>query len=112
MLNDLDNSNMWHAFLEHQRVWKDGHQYRIDDQLIEEMAELTKALLKKRRGLGGDQEIKDEIVDVCICLEFLGRSLPFRAAELAREADDKAGELLDRLQHRVIVTNCDGSPVT
>ena len=40
---------------------------------IEEMAELTKELIKKRFGKGSDEEIVDEIADVTICIDRLAR---------------------------------------
>lgn len=56
----------------HRNYYKDTREYsRAVDQLIEEMSELTKVLLKERRGRSVQDHIKEEIADVEICLELL-----------------------------------------
>jgi NTP pyrophosphatase (non-canonical NTP hydrolase) len=55
----------------HKQFWGHRHHARVVDQLIEEMAELTKELMKQRRGFSG--RILDELSDVLICLLFVGQ---------------------------------------
>ena len=56
----------------HRNYYKETREYpRAVDQLIEEMSELTKVLLKERRGRDVQDHIKEEIADVEICLELL-----------------------------------------
>lgn len=71
----------------HRRFHGEGHEARLSDQLIEEMAELTKELLKKRRGKGSDFRITEEMADVLVCLEYLGRALGIEAVDMARLVD-------------------------
>ena len=40
---------------------------------VEEMAELTNALMKRERGRASDDEVIDEVADVIICMEQLAR---------------------------------------
>lgn len=40
---------------------------------VEEMAELTNALMKRERGRASDDEVIEEVADVIICMEQLAR---------------------------------------
>lgn len=40
---------------------------------VEEMSELTNALMKRERGRASDDEVIDEVADVIICMEQLAR---------------------------------------
>lgn len=87
------------ALFTHREYWREKHQDRVVDQLIEEMSELTKALLKKRRGFDvPDDDVKGEIADVCICLEFLGQGLGFENEELRVRVGKIAGDLEFKLE--------------
>lgn len=66
MTIDLLNAIEYHCF-----YYKDRQYPRAVDQLIEEMSELTKILLKERRKRDVQEHIKEEIADVEICLELL-----------------------------------------
>jgi NTP pyrophosphatase (non-canonical NTP hydrolase) len=70
------------------------------DMLIEEMAELTQALLKWRRGRTTDMDnVNEEVVDVEICLAQLKTGL--NRQELAKWENIK----LTRLQERIKIIN-------
>lgn len=66
MTQILSNAIQYHNF-----YYKERKYSRAVDQLIEEMSELTKVLLKERRGRDVQEHIKEEIADVEICLELL-----------------------------------------
>jgi len=60
----------------HKRYFGDGHYDRVVDQLLEEMAELSVELLKRRRNdvrSTRPDNTRAEIFDVLLCLEFLSR---------------------------------------
>lgn len=57
----------------HKSYYLDRHYSRLVDQWIEESSELTKALLKERRGRQVEEAIYEEIYDVLLCLEYLIR---------------------------------------
>lgn len=59
------------AYALHQQHYDAQHYERIKDQFIEEMAELTTALLQGRRGRC--DRIDAELYQVLLCLEFLAR---------------------------------------
>jgi NTP pyrophosphatase (non-canonical NTP hydrolase) len=65
-----DEEKLAECYRAHKEFWGPRHHARVVDQLIEEMAELTKELMKQRRG-GELPRIKEEMVDVVIGLLFL-----------------------------------------
>jgi NTP pyrophosphatase (non-canonical NTP hydrolase) len=74
--SDADFDSGFEAF---QSYWEDQVYATSVDRLIEEMSELCKILLKERRGQmerGGklvSELIKDEMADVMLCMEYIGR---------------------------------------
>lgn len=68
-----DSADIGQAYFTHQDYWKLDHSDRVVDQLLQEMAELQKELLKDRLGRGDRAQIAKEMADVLLCLEFLGR---------------------------------------
>lgn len=90
-------------------MWQEKHFARLVDKLIEEMAELTKELMKHRQSAweitqnGGQYvdrvpAIEKEISDVLICLEFIGRhfgihteTMRLRVSNLAFDLDVRLG---------------------
>lgn len=84
----IETNGVQGAYLVHQRVYGEEHEHRVADQLIEEMGELTTALMQHRRGRNdvSTQEILEETIDVVLCLDFLLRDLGvanFEAKHLA-----------------------------
>ena len=75
------------------RTW--GADAQID-MAIEEMAELTTALLHWRRGRSGQLPVASEIADVEIMMAQLRVLIP--SALVDREKASKLGRLADRLE--------------
>jgi hypothetical protein len=63
---------------------------------VEEMAELTSALVRKERGRSGEGDIMYEIADVVICMEQL--ALHFGVAKVIELKEAKLQRLKERLQ--------------
>lgn len=98
LTQDLDN-----AIRYHRDYYKDDREYsRAVDQLIEEMSELTKVLLKERRGRNVGEHIKEEIADVEICLELLYtlRELNYEK-HIVPLVNDKAKRMIKKLEQGV-----------
>lgn len=74
------------------------------DMAIEEMSELTKELLKNRRGEENRSMIADEMADVYIMLEQLKFIFGVDETELKVNAESK----LQRLNKRLIEVNING----
>lgn len=70
--NDLREPSLRQAMhgslLYHRRFHEGKHRERIEDQLLEEMAELSAKLMQARRGRISREELDEEIADVEICL--------------------------------------------
>jgi hypothetical protein len=83
------------ALATHRRAWGDDHYARGVDQAIEEMAELTTALLHERRGRSAAtrETVLGEIADVCLCLELIGQHHKITRAELLSVVTEKAVKL-------------------
>jgi hypothetical protein len=60
------------AYALHMKHYDAAHYERVMDQLVEEMAELTTALMHERRGRR--DRIDGELYQVLICAEFLMRA--------------------------------------
>jgi NTP pyrophosphatase (non-canonical NTP hydrolase) len=106
------------AIREHRATWGDGHEERVIDQAIEEMAELTVALQKLKRAklgvaLHGDSEavamqrVREELADVILCLHFAGVmwdiprwAMMERVADLAKALTVKVRELRKRMSSK------------
>ena len=67
------NPKLDEAIIKHMNINKDDSYNRFVDQTIEEMAELTKILIKERRGRDVQKDILQEMADVVICIECLLR---------------------------------------
>lgn len=107
MIVETNVVNQAHAA--HRDVWKEKSHDRTVDQLIEEMAELTKALLKKRRNLGTSVEVRAELADVCLALEFLGKDLGIDRQDLLTHVSSIAGSLEIKLRlMEPRLSRCDG----
>ena len=85
------------ALERHRSFWAPHHLDRGVDQVIEEMAELTQALLHSRRGELNREEVVDEIADVCLCLELVAREFTMGRNELLERVASKAARLDVRL---------------
>ena len=74
------------------RLWEDMQL----DILIEEMAELTHALIKaRRRNVLWSHAVFEEIADVMICLEIVGTRLKALPADIDRATNRPTGYLID-----------------
>lgn len=89
----IDTNALEMALTTHKAYHRSKHRTRYTDQLIEESAELTQALMKERRGIGSRAATLDEIADLCICLEFLGRELKISRDELLTYCGKKLSKL-------------------
>lgn len=96
----------------HKRFWGDAHHDRLIDQAIEEMAELTKALLKWRRALSKEpnplltpdatlDEVEKELADVFLCFELLTDELGVNVIEMGRRISRRAGRLKGKLDREM-----------
>ena len=75
------------------RLW--GGDMQIDI-LIEEMAELTHALIKARRhNMSWSHEVLEEIADVTICLEQVNTRLKALPSDINRKTNRPTGYLID-----------------
>ncbi len=79
----------------HEAIQTYGKQSQVD-KAIEEMAELTKALLKERQGDGSADDISEEIADVYIMLCQLCSIF-----EAASAVDAFVESKIDRLKRRL-----------
>lgn len=68
------------------------------DMCIEEMSELTKALLKERRGKGNIKDIAEEIADVQIMLEQMKWIFEIEDDEINEIIDYKLNRTLERIR--------------
>lgn len=73
-----------------------GHDPQID-MAIEEMSELTKVLIKNRRGKENRSQIADEMADVYIMLEQLKFIFGIDETELKVNAEFKLRRLRERM---------------
>lgn len=75
------------------RLWGEDMQFDI---LIEEMAELTKAIIKARRHHATwSPAVLEEIADVTICLEQVNARLKALPTDIDRETNRPTGYLYD-----------------
>ncbi len=78
------------------RLWGGDMQLDI---LIEEMAELTQAIIKARRhSVTWNHAIFEEIADVLICLEQVETRLKALPADIDRETNRPTGYLFDIIE--------------
>lgn len=63
MVNALQRREIYQAAID---AWGEDMQLTV---AVEEMAELTKEICKRQRGIGSLDHIREEIADVRICLE-------------------------------------------
>lgn len=69
---------------------------------IEELSELQKELTKDLRGYEKREEIKEEIIDVYMCLQFLKEIYNFSDEELEKEYEKKLNRNLNRIKVKEI----------
>jgi hypothetical protein len=93
------------ALWTHKLLWGDQHLNRVVDQLVEEMAELTKELLKYRRhGTRSsviEARIRGEMADVFQCMEFLGREVAMSREDVTERVNLISIRLRDKLFREV-----------
>jgi len=88
----------------HREYHRAGHFDRVIDQCVEEMAELTKELMKNRRvrekhyddsadAILSREMIEGEIMDVLICIEFISRHLNIERLDMCDGLDAVARQL-------------------
>lgn len=94
------------AIAEHREVYKEHHDNRVIDQLLEEMSELQTKLLQKRRERGVfRKEIVEEIMDVELCLFFIKRMLNLYTKEEGIVLGSKIEKLRNQLGKHEKCTN-------
>jgi hypothetical protein len=109
------------AYALHEQHYDAEHYDRIKDQLLEEMAELSVALLHERRGRR--DRIDAELYQVLLCVEFLMRargSRPeFIEGGVAQEARNLMAKIregtsaqVDRFRYKGIGGTADAEEVT
>jgi phosphoribosyl-ATP pyrophosphohydrolase len=92
------------TILVHHEVWRDEHFQRIADQIIEEMAELTKDLCHAARGRRAEG-LMEEMADVEVCLEILKNAFGINSTDTYKKArfnaliTRKALRLKERLEN-------------
>lgn len=106
MRDEIDNDQLYHT------AWKHWGSDLQMDILIEEMAELTQAIIKTRRnGVVFSYSIVEELADVLVCIDQLKyqlRVMPFGQSSLdpVRTLWDQVLKLkeekLDRLEQRLM----------
>lgn len=76
----------------------------IDNKIIsiEELSELQKELTKDLRGFNRREEIKEEIIDVYICLQMLKDIFKYTDEELEEEYNKKMKRNIDRIKENKI----------
>ena len=118
----FDSDRVEEAFAAHLAYYGKDNRRRFEDQLMQEMAELQKAILKARlaretdTGFPESQQLIDlldneaarEVPDVLICLEHLGRELKMGKPELRDRLDTLSMYLMQRLDHLRAVKRAKG----
>ena len=84
------------AYDAHMRHYDAEHYDRIKDQFIEEMAELTTALLHERRGRR--DRIDGELYQVLLCAEFLMRARGSRPEHIEGAVAQEARNLMAKIR--------------
>jgi hypothetical protein len=84
------------AYQAHERHYDAQHYDRIKDQFIEEMAELTTALLHERRGRR--DRIDGELYQVLLCAEFLMRARGNRPEFIEGGVAQEARNLMSKIR--------------
>jgi len=92
------NQELKDAYDVHRRFWSMDHVNRVEDACIEECSELILAFMHRRRQRVKTRvNIKKEILDVYLCLEFLKKFL-FTEKEFDREICALATKLKHKLE--------------
>lgn len=71
------------------------------DVAIEEMSELTKEIVKYKRGQDNKKAIAEELADVYITLRYIKKICKIDEAEVMRIIEKKFGRLEKRLEENV-----------
>jgi NTP pyrophosphatase (non-canonical NTP hydrolase) len=89
------------SYEHHLQLYGEGHLLRVEDQLVEECAELITLLLRRRRSdrVVSDFDLQSELADVEICIAFFKKSLDKDAYEkvLKYKLDRLKIKLLERI---------------
>ena len=94
----LTNTTLNVALTKHQYKHEEKSYPRSVDQTIEEMAELTKVLIKERRGRDGKDDIEEEIADVIIMIECLIRERNITLSRLNKVINKKLTKWLKNIE--------------
>lgn len=93
----VDCPGLQQALYQHKEFYGDKHYDRAVDQLVEECSELLKELMKERRDeeetVARSEAIFDEIVDVLVCLEFIGKHHEFKRDDVFKHVAKKCAKL-------------------
>lgn len=98
----LDTPTIREAIRLHQKFYDEEHYNRVADQLIEEMAEVAQALLKRRRGVfpHSNNQLFDELADMQLCIEFLTRAEQMKPEYFKNRIDELAFSLIADLESK------------
>jgi NTP pyrophosphatase (non-canonical NTP hydrolase) len=91
------NAKLDLAIKQHKAHFAERSYDRFVDQAIEEMAELTKILIKERRGRKVEEDIKQEIADVIITIECIIREKNITLSESEKGITTKLDKWLKRI---------------
>ena len=94
----LTNTTLNVALTKHQYKHEEKSYLRSVDQTIEEMAELTKVLIKERRGRDVKDDIEEEIADVIIMIECLIRERNITLSRLNKVINKKLTKWLKNIE--------------
>ena len=94
----LTNTTLNVALTKHQYKHEEKSYLRSVDQTIEEMAELTKVLIKERRGRDVKDDIEEEIADVIIMIECLIRERNITLSRLNKVINKKLTTWLKNIE--------------
>lgn len=94
----LTNTTLNVALTKHQYIHEEKSYPRSVDQTIEEMAELTKVLIKERRGRDVKDDIEEEIADVIIMIECLIRERNITLSRLNKVINKKLTKWLKNIE--------------
>lgn len=93
----VDCPGLQQAEFQHKEFYGDDHYDRAVDQLVEECSELLKELMKERRDeestAARSEAVFGEIVDVLVCLEFIGKHHKFKRDDIFKHVAKKCMKL-------------------
>ena len=95
----FDTPGIRQGIASHIRRYGLAHEHRVIDQCLEEMAELQQELCKMKRGIGSPDRVMDEMSDLLLCLEFLGRCYAFGSDDVRAKVSALAVQLSNNLEY-------------